>query len=158
FMAVRPEHAPHFLGLKMFGGSGGEDQSRLPRLAYGWKEGQTFAVLIYFLGADGTPQLRLHYHDAASKPPAGFVPPPEAAVAQPVDVAILCVASFGEVDDYPEAIVRQLRPHTVVLGHWESFFRSPDRPLQAVPLTDTKAFALRLTDVLPEGARWYTPR
>ena len=73
-------------------------------------------------------------------------------------MAILCVASFGQVDDYPEAIVRQLRPHTVVLGHWESFFRSPDRPLQAVPLTDTKAFALRLTDALPEGARWYTPR
>ena len=62
------------------------------------------------------------------------------------------------VDDYPEAIVRQLRPQTIVLGHWESFFRSPDRPLQAIPFTDTKAFALRLTDALPEGARWYTPR
>ena len=68
------------------------------------------------------------------------------------------MASFGEVDDYPEAIVRQLRPQTVILEHWESFFRSPDRPLQAVPLTDTKAFARRLTAALPEGARWHTPR
>ncbi len=27
----------------------------------------------------------------------------------------------------------------------------------AIPFTDTKQFALRLTDALPEGARWYTP-
>jgi hypothetical protein len=158
FMALRSEHAPHFLGIKMFGGSVDEDQSRLPRTAYGWKEGQTFAFLIDFLGADGSVRLRLHYQDAASNPPAGFVPPPDAAITEPVDVAVLCVASFGQVDDYPEAVVRQLQPHTIVLGHWENFFRSPDLPLQAVPLTDTKAFALRLTDALPAGARWYTPR
>jgi len=183
FMALRSEHAPHFLGIKMFGGSVDADLDRLPRSAYGWKEGQTFAFLIDFLGADGRVRLRLHYQDAASNPPAGFAPPPESspsdfaahsgpersgpaarvptagpAVAEPVDVAVLCVASFGEVDDYPEAIVRQLQPHTVVLGHWESFFRSPDLPLKAVPLTDTKTFALRLTDALPAGARWYTPR
>ncbi len=158
FMALRSEHAPHFLGIKMFGGDVPKDLDRLPRSAYGWKEGQTFAFLIDFLGADGSVRLRLHYQDAASNPPAGFVPPPATAATEPVDVAILCVASFGEVNDYPEAIVRQLQPRTVVLGHWESFFRSPDLPLQAVPLTDTKTFALRLTDALPIGGRWYTPR
>jgi L-ascorbate metabolism protein UlaG (beta-lactamase superfamily) len=158
FMALRSEHAPHFLGIKMFGGSLDEDQERLPRTAYGWKEGQTFAFLIDFLGADGRVRLRLHYQDAGSNPPAGFVPPPDSAAAEPVDVAVLCVASFGQVDDYPEAVVRQLQPQTVVLGHWENFFRSPDRPLEAVPLTDTKTFALRLTNALPPGARWYTPR
>jgi len=158
FMALRSEHAPHFLGIKMFGGSVDQDQERLPRTAYGWKEGQTFAFLIDFLGTDGHVRLRLHYQDAGSTPPAGFVPPPDAVAAEPVDVAVLCVASFEQVDDYPEAIVRQLQPHTVVLGHWENFFRSPDLPLRAVPLTDTKTFALRLTDALPPGARWYTPR
>ena len=158
FMALRSEHAPHFLGIKMFGGSLDEDQDRLPRTAYGWKEGQTFAFLIDFLGADGRVRLRLHYQDAGSNPPAGFVPPPDSAAAEPVDVAVLCVASFGQVDDYPEAIVRQLQAQIVVLGHWENFFRSPDLPLEAVPLTDTKTFALRLTDALPAGARWYTPR
>jgi len=158
FMALRSEHAPHFLGIKMFGGSVDQNQDSLPRTAYGWKEGQTFAFLIDFLGTDGAVRLRLHYQDAASNPPAGFPPPSENASADPVDVAILCVASFGEVDDYPEAIVQQLQPQTVILGHWESFFRSPDLPTQAVPLTDTKQFALRLTHVLPDGARWYTPR
>jgi hypothetical protein len=180
FMALRSEHAPHFLGIKMFGGSVDEDQERLPRTAYGWKEGQTFAFLIDFLGADGHVRVRVHYQDAGSNPPNGFDPPPDSAAsnpadvaarsdqrergrevtpgAAPVDVAILCVASYGEVDDYPEAIVHQLQPHTVVLGHWENFFRSPDLPLEAVPLTDTKTFVLRLTDALPPGARWYTPR
>ena len=158
FMALRSEHAPHFLGIKMFGGSVDTDQERLPRTAYGWKEGQTLAFLIDFLDRDGTVRLRLYYQDAASNPPAGFPPPSGSTLAEPVDVAILCVGSFAEVDDYPEGIVRQLRPQTVILEHWESFFRSPDRPLKAVPLTDTKAFARRLTAALPEGARWHTPR
>ena len=182
FMAVRSEHAPHFLGIKMFSGSVDDDLEHLPHTAYGWKEGQTFAFLIDFLGADGHVRVRVHYQDAGSNPPNGFDPPPDAAASnpsglappsdptgsgpagqtpaagQPVDVAILCVASYGQVDDYPEAVVHQLQPHTVVLGHWENFFRSPDLPLEAVPLTDTKTFVLRLTDALPPGARWYTPR
>jgi L-ascorbate metabolism protein UlaG (beta-lactamase superfamily) len=158
FMAVRSEHAPHFLGIKMFSGSVDEDLERLPRTAYGWKEGQTLAFLIDFLDTDGHVRVRLHYQDAASNPPNGFDPPPDSDPAEPVDVAILCVASYGQVDDYPEAVVHQLQPHTVVLGHWENFFRSPDLPLEAVPLTDTKTFVLRLTDALPAGGRWYTPR
>jgi L-ascorbate metabolism protein UlaG (beta-lactamase superfamily) len=158
FMALRSEHAPHFWGIKMFGGSVDDDQDSLPRTAYGWKEGQTFAFLIDFLGADGAVKIRLHYQDAASNPPAGFPPPSEHAIVDPVDVAILCVGDFGQVDDYPEAIVRQLQPQTVILGHWESFFRSPELPVEAVPLTDTKQFARRLTNALPAGARWYTPR
>jgi len=158
FMALRSEHAPHFMGIKMFGGDVDEDLSHLPRTAYGWKEGQTFAFLIDFLGPDGKPRVRLHYQDAGSNPPAGLIPPPDLLDNEPVDVAILCVASFGEVSDYPETVVHQLRPHTVILGHWESFFRSPDRPLRAVPFTDTKQFALRLTSALPDDARWYTPR
>ncbi len=158
FMALRSEHAPHFLGLKMFGGSLDTDQEQLPRSAYGWKEGQTLAFLIDFLDADGAVRLRLHYQDAGSNPPAGFAPPPGNTLTAPVDAAILCVASFGQVDDYPEAVVRQLQPHTVILGHWENFFRSPERPLRPVPLTDTRQFARRLTAALPAGARWHTPR
>lgn len=182
FMALRSRHAPHFLGIALFGGGVDKDRERLPRTAYGWKEGQTFAFLIDFLGTDGRVRLRLHYADAGSDPPAGFIPAtdvhagtatdveasdaqtgsapaePAPAADQPVDVAVLCVASFEQVDEYPEAIVRQLQPHIVVLGHWENFFRSPDLPLEAVPLTDTEMFALRLTTVLPAGAHWYTPR
>jgi len=157
-MALRSEHAPHFAGLTMFGGSVDADQEQLPRTAYGWKEGQTFAFVIDFLDADGSVRQRIHYQDAGSNPPAGLPPPTGATFIDPVDVAILCAASFGQVDDYPEAVVRQLHPHTVILGHWESFFQSFERPLQAVPLTDTKELALRLTAVMPEGARWHTPR
>lgn len=55
FMAVRSEHAPHFLGIKMFSGSVDDDLEHLPRTAYGWKEGQTFAFLIHFLGSAQSP-------------------------------------------------------------------------------------------------------
>ena len=157
-MALRSEHAPHFLGVKMFGGSVDVDQTELPRTAYGWKEGQTHAFLIDFLDRDEMVRLRLHYQDSASNPAAAFPPAFADQDYAPVDLALLCVASFRQVRAYPEGIVGYLQPRTVVLGHWESFFRSLDATLQAVPFTDTKGFAERLERVLPERSTWHTPQ
>ncbi len=157
FMALRSEHAPHVLGIDFLRGDAEVDQAQLPTNAYGWKEGLTLAFLVDFLAEDGAVRLRLHYQDSASNPPAGFPPYREEPHVERVDIAILCVASFEQVDDYPEAVVHRLRPQAVVLGHWESFFQSPELPLEAVPLTDTESFAARLTSALPDGADWYTP-
>lgn len=154
FMALHSEHAPHFMGIKLFKGKIAEDLQHLPRTAYGWKEGQTFAYVIDFLGDDGKVDLRIHYQDAATNPPYGFHPQLD---AKGVDVAILCVASFAEVKDYPEAIVRDMRPRHIVLAHWEDFFRAPNRPLAAVPPTNTKEFVIRLESALPESSDWTTP-
>jgi hypothetical protein len=153
FMALRSEHAPHFLGVKLFGGDVEAVQTRLPRTAYGWKEGQTLAFIIDFLSEEGSVDVRIHYQDAASNPPAGFIPASE--LATPVDVAILCVASFNEVKWYPEGIVDRLKPRSVVLGHWESFFRSPAYRPKPVPLTNTVEFAQRLTAALPASTKWH---
>jgi hypothetical protein len=39
FMAIKPNHAPHFM----------EDMGSLPWHAFGWKEGQTLAYVIYLI-------------------------------------------------------------------------------------------------------------
>jgi hypothetical protein len=73
-MALRSEHAPQFLGVKLFGGRIDDDLTELPRNAYGWKEGQTLAFLIDVLRADGSSILRFHYQDTASTPPWASLP------------------------------------------------------------------------------------
>jgi len=155
-MALRSEHAPQFLGVRAFAGSLDQDLTALPRNASGWKGGRTLAFLIDVLGADGTPLLRFHYQDAASTPPLGFPPPIETIGSRPVDVALLCVASFEEVRRYPEDLIGRLKPRHVVLSHWENFF-SKRRPPSPLLFLDTQGFSRRLTGALPPGASWYTP-
>ena len=45
FLAIASEHAPHFHGLKFYGGSYDRDQSRVPSRACGWKEGLVLEAL-----------------------------------------------------------------------------------------------------------------
>jgi Beta-lactamase superfamily domain len=155
-MALRSEHGPQFLGIKAFGGTVERDLDALPRTAYGWKEGQTLAFLIDVLGADGRPALRFHYQDAPSNPPFGFPPPIASVDARAVDVSLLCVAAFNEVQRYPEGLMEALQPRHVVLAHWENFF-SRRSPPAALPFLDTRMFSTRLTNALPPDARWHTP-
>ena len=162
-MALRSEHAPHAArGITLFGGEVKSRTCRRPWTAWGWKEGQTLAYLIDFLdGKDGDGKdriaLRIHVQDSASNPPYGF-PPPEVLAEHPVDVSIPCVASFDQVDGYPEQLMRYLNPHHVVLTHWDNFFRSQAYTPSAVPLLDTRSFAARLTASLPAGVQWHTPK
>ena len=162
FMPLASEHAPHFMGVKVFGGKYEEDLEKLPTRAGGWREGQTLAYLIDFMSEDGKEvEFRIHYQDAASNPPLGFPP----AFSRPedqrrVDVAILCVPGFDQVKNYPEGIVRELRPRAVILAHWENFFQPlPDRPqdLHTVPGMDARRFIQRLKEQIPVDAGFTMP-
>ena len=163
FMALKSEHAPIIAGLKFFEGAYDQPLTALPARAYGWKEGQTLAYLIDFLGADGeTVEFRVHYQDAASNARYGFPPPlPHAEDKRRVDLAIVCMPGFDQVEDYPEAIVKWLNPRHVVIVHWENFFEllPDDRTgLRTVPTEDAEGFLARLKAVLlPEGAEFKLP-
>ena len=162
FMALQSEHAPHLLGLKMYGGTYNKNLENLPRRAGGWREGQTLSYLIDFLDQrDGSIAYRLYYQDAASTPPLGFPPPFTGPNDQHrVDLALLCVANYDEVDHYPTAIVAHLQPRRVALIHWENFFsRLPDDPqdLQPVPLLNIEKFVKRLAPALPQDADYVLP-
>jgi len=150
-MPLESGHAAHFLGIKLFKGKLTEDRKRLPRSAYGWKEGQSYAFLID-LGRD----FRVHYQDAASRPPQGF--PPDTASGRRVDVAIVTVASFSQTKRYPDEIIKKLNPRHVVLGHWEDFFRDPTKPPKVVRGTKLKNFVKRLEAVLSDDASWTLPK
>ena len=115
---------PHFclfgrrLCLKLYQGKITQPLHRLPRTAWGWKEGQTLAYLIDFMAEDKKSiDFRIHYQDAASNPPRGFPPPfVDPRDKKRVDVTILCVPGFNEVENYPEALIQKMRPIPRILS------------------------------------------
>lgn len=119
------------------------------------KGGRTYAYLIDLLDEDDAVAFRLHYQDAASAPPLGF-PPPDAAGERPVDVAIVCMASYWHAPGYPVELLGSIQARHALMTHYEDFFRPSDRPLRFVPmLTDRRANALlgMVRDaVAPNGA------
>lgn len=156
-MPLRSEHAPHVGRLRLVRGHVDEPSGPPPRRARDWREGTTHAFLIDFLDADGSVAFRVHHQDTASNAPVGFPPRLSGADAAPVDVAITCVASFENVEGYPDGVVRATDPRLVVLGHWEDFFRPQDAPLAPLPGTDVRGFVTRLERVLRPGAGWVLP-
>ena len=165
FMPVKSDHAPHFMGVKVMSGKYEDALTELPSTAYGWKEGQTYAYVIDFLDIQQQPIYRIHYQDAASNSPDGLMP--VMADTKTVDMAILCVAAFHQVDDYPEAILQQTQPKTIVLGHWEDFFDNnsfdnQNKSVRGVRMTNIDDFIQRVeavkmddaTAVLPAPFSW----
>ncbi|MCD8524171.1 MAG: hypothetical protein LRY72_18210 [Saccharospirillaceae bacterium] len=155
-MALESFHAPHFMGIKFMQGTYKEPRESLPWHAFGWKEGQTLAFLIDFLDQNKQPAYRIFYQDSASQEPLGLVP--ELNDQKGIDVAILCPASFSQVDNYPESIVKNTQARHFILGHWEDFFANDLSGEQRfVRNTDQDEFIGRLKAVLPAGSDWTLP-
>jgi len=155
-MALKSDHAPHIMGIKFMGGGYDEDLDSLPWHAFGWKEGQTLAYLIDFLDDNGDVAHRIFYQDAASEEPLGLVP--ELNDGKAIDIAILCPASFSQIDNYPESVVKNTQAKHFILGHWEDFFANDlDGPQSFVRLTDQQEFIQRLESTKPEGSTWVLP-
>ena len=162
FMAIESEHAPIILHLKFFEGTYDAPLQEIPTRASAWREGKTLAYLIDFLGADeATVEFRVHYQDAASTWPLGAPPMfPNPQDQRPVDLAIVCMPGFDQVENYPDAIVSTLKPRFVVIIHWEDFFALlPDDPkdLRLVPNQNAESFLERLRAALGNQGTFKLP-
>jgi L-ascorbate metabolism protein UlaG (beta-lactamase superfamily) len=149
-------HHPDNVGFFTFApGRVTRDRERLPRSAWGWKLGETYAYLIDFIRPDSTPVFRVFYHDAPFNPS-----PNTLAVLAPrdqhrVNVAIICAGNFNKVDGYPNAALASLRPDRVIVGHWDDFFDQWSMNPDVLRLNKTRELASRLDASV--GARWMTP-
>ena len=122
-MPIVSEHGPHFkvLGLKISFASGRhemKDRKRGYPLCYG--TGQTLSYIVDFLNDDNSINFRIYHSSAAMNTPNGF-PPASVLSEHRVDLAILCAASFNQVHDYPNSIIRYLKPRHIIFSHWEAF-------------------------------------
>lgn len=138
FLPSRSEHAPHFANIRLANDSLSTQQQALPQNVAAWKSGLTISYLIDFLEPHrGNPIFRIFYQSSASKAPAGFPSISKLNDDKSVDVAILSVANYANVDEYPQRIIRYLRPKTVILIHWEKFWQ-PDTSENPQPMPGIK--------------------
>lgn len=145
-LPIISEHAPHFYGIKLYKGSIEKNIKDIPTKAGDYKEGQSLSYLIDVLGENQKVVFRIFIQGSSSTPPMGF-PPTEVLKEKPVDVAILCVASFQYVHQYPEGIVNKLKPKLLILSHWENFFqphKTLEKTVLTVPFTNINLFLERL--------------
>ena len=156
-MAVESNHAPNVGPLRYTYANTIDTRPRssLPRTTHGWHKGEVYAYLIDLLDAGGKPVFRVFYQDAAAGPDHASLPPLTGDDRRTVDLAIICAGNFGNVTDYPTALLRQLRPKQVIVAHWEDFFRTMIPPFRGISFTDTQLLASRLQEAV--GDRWVTP-
>ncbi len=157
FMAIASGHGPHALGVHLMRGSVKPGLRRVPLSAWRWREGETLAYLIDFLGPDRSVDFRIYYQDATSPDSTGFPPlfPPQDR--HPIDLAVLCVGSAQQLREYPTNICTELQPRNIMLGHWENFFRSPVRPAKRLRFIHINRFITEVEAASPDS-RWVLPK
>jgi hypothetical protein len=153
-MALRSDHAPHFDGYTLYHGTRAAPLRTEPQAAHDWLDGETYAFLIDFMASPDSTAFRVYYQDAVAAPPAGFAPK-RLIEERAVDVAIIVPATFDQVDWHPEAVLENLEPRRVILGHWEDFFLPAGEPARALPLADLPHFEHRLERVF--DGEWWRP-
>jgi L-ascorbate metabolism protein UlaG (beta-lactamase superfamily) len=137
-MPIESEHAGHIFGIDFVPGEYTTHLEKVPTSVFGWKPGQPLAWLIDLFNEKGELTYRIHYQDSASSPPYGL--PPSLRDGKAIDVEILSVASWQQVEHYPDRLLRLTQPRLVLLGHWESFFGSD--PYKPTPLRWQKEAAM----------------
>lgn len=152
-MPILSDHAPHYRFIKVFDGEAiisptveeyynGSD----PAL---WKEGRTLAYLVEI--TENTDTFRIHIQTSACTPTDGL--PPEVYMQHigKVDISMFCMASFDNVDDYPDKLLSYLKPQKVIIVHWENFFKKyklERKKYKVVPLTNGLCFLERMEQLL----------
>lgn len=87
--------------------------------------GETLALVIELHDGE-TDRYRIYYNDAAADSPLG-------QTTGEFDLAILCIAQWNWVRDYPRDLLAVLRPAHVVVSHWENFFVETRQAARFVP-------------------------
>lgn len=147
-LPVRSDHTPHFAGYTLYSGIRRVPLPKPPGPAADWLDGATLAFLVDILDDDGAVRMRLYYQDAIPREPAGQLPAEVLDAGPPVSAALLVPASFAEARWHPEAVVANLRPSTVLVQHWEDFFRPATDPAEPVIFTILPHFLDRLGRVM----------
>jgi L-ascorbate metabolism protein UlaG (beta-lactamase superfamily) len=132
FRAVESGHAPQLCRWRHFPCVYGKGPIRMDwttplprhRLA-SMLGGETYAFVIELHDGDVV-RYRIYYNDASPDSPLG-------QTTGDFDLAILCMAQWKWVRDYPRDLLAVLRPRHVLVSHWDNFFTEARQTTRFVP-------------------------
>lgn len=146
FKAIDWEHARNFPGVSYSPGEVKTPANGMPRTAAGWKRGRVLAYALDLVAADSSTACRVFVHSAAASVQvvrrASDLLRHEAPAR--ATLTIVSAANYDRVSGYPDTLLRRLTPRHVVLGHWEEFFRSPEKSWRRVRGIDGNALRERV--------------
>lgn len=157
-LPIYTDHAPHFYGLHFYTGS----PRKNPKKAAHWKEGTNISYFIDFLDESGEINFRIYINSSATDE-SEYIIPHDVLAERPVDLAILCAASFAYVDAYPSALLKSLNPQHIIVSHWENFFQKREKLMEKpmiVPFTNLRKFLANVdktTQQLGQQPTWTLP-
>ena len=151
-LAIKSSHAPHFARRSFMNGHidkpiDGLQNAHSKTSLKDWNVGDTYSFLLEF-ETEKKP-IRIYITTSAAEPPDAL--PHKSWLKDSIDVAFICYASSGQVDDYPITLLDSLKPKKLVLIHWEDFFNEYDKEEKLVKVTRRRKFRNRIKDA---GYSW----
>ena len=159
-LAIESEHSPHMAGMVFASDLIHADAPSLPGDALDWQSGTTLSYVIDFLKEEGGDSLfRVFYQSSSSGFPVGAPPQWLIDDGVPFDLAVICMANFDKVDNYPSGVLSQLKPAHVLLTHWEVFWeRYLPNEASVLPGLSIESFLAKARKALPKGTPIYLPQ
>ncbi len=156
-LPIRSEHAPHFCGIKVISSKKIQNPVKVfPNKASKLPEGTNFNFLIDFLDESGQIAFRIFSQaSSCSSFNIGF-PPKHLIEEKQIDLALLCVANFNQVKNYPQQLIDYINPKQIILTHWENFFR-PIEKLMLQPATVPGTNVVKFIKQLEKKLNQYSP-
>lgn len=147
-MAIQSAHLPHIAHKHLYHGQYTIQPEIFPQKGKQFLQDETLAYLIDFLNISFQPEKRIYFSSSAVSYPNGYFPS-EILTEKAVDVAILSAALSQKAVNYPTELVQFLKPEKTIICHWENFFRTRDKKLKAVSLTNHRQFQKVLDELKP---------
>lgn len=150
--ALPSDHAPHFFGHTFMAGDVVSPMTSIPSRVGQYLEGQTLVFLIDFLDDQERVVWRIFINGAANSAAGAEALRNHQSLLNEhrINVAILCVPGWDKVDDYPDTLLRLLRPEHIVLSHYDDFGspytpgEDPNDGMRFLPFANYDRFLERL--------------
>jgi len=155
-MALQSEHPPHIKTIKLFPRRLQKDLSCSPRRITDWQEGQTLAFIFDFLAPNESIQYRIFFQSSVAEFPLGAFPP-KLLDEKPIDIAIISAALSDKIPQYPIPLLEYLKPQTIILNHWDNFFKPRHKPTQPISSQDLQSFISRIKEIMPPSTKIILP-
>ena len=152
-MPITSDHAPHYKFVKLYDGETidsptKEDYYKGTDVTI-WKEGRTLAYLVEIIELTDT--FRIHIQTSATTPNDGLPPADYIKKTGSIDMVMFCMASYDNVSEYPDRLLKYLNPKKMVVLHWENFFKEYElnkKKHKIVPFTNGLCFLKRLEEIV----------